>query len=917
VTVFGLVLARAARSRRGEGGGAARGQAGPVNERGGSSAIKGGEALTRLGAGRPLGPALANRMTGALGGDFSGVRVHTDPAAAEAAGSVNADAFTVGQHVYFGAGRFQPGAPGGDRLLAHELVHTMQQSGGAPAPQASLTVSQPGDRDEVEAHTLADHATSSDHVVRPASGPGSTNSPVVRRSPRRGSGALRIARSDLGTAGAVSAPPQTEASPVHTGPGWQVLNEVGVVRVEEPSAALRGARLRPEPTDGGPRAAEFVTLPESTHVHVVSQRHEPGNQGWRYVMVTDGPFIGRVGYVKEYLILTGLPDPLAIEYYIATPNERLQWLVENHPHFAAYDIKTGDDARTLAMAVWMANQEHGHRDGVYLNEEKLRAAKDPGWREGTKDKLDEYRRVLRPIFQAVELKHGKKIWLPGPAYVERLKDRDIIPTRPAWKNALVMVGKGVAGFVSGLVQGFVGSFVDLVVGIWDLIKTIFITVRDLFTGELFRKGGEVYDAIEKYLSSKTPGEVLSDLLNALTSAAGEMWTNFVRRWTANNLFDKWNYRGRVIGYLAAEVLMAVFSGGGSLAAKLLSKLGKVGKALQAILTKILGKIDDILDAIPGRKRFKKEADKHGDGKDTEAKQAPFAIAAAAVIAETNDVADMPTGVLKAQLFALKAKYHWITGFGAERQGPNVFTIWMYGSRYLVKPRYTTKVDEPGDAPAATTRPTKQRVNPPPREGPNVPETGRQLEKRVAEVDPPSNSYFGFLGGDRKTFNTLVKEVKEYQKKFQSGIKLRNSGVLGESAREVIDRNRRLKELWAMEEKPYRDELERLTKAMRDVRGDQRTSKVLEHRYDEVQKKLTGLTDWANGVVGKKRPDIVEFLPDERVVAVTDITQRPFDPSHNFKTQFYGVVLNRMTGYSVRALDWKGPLVANPLSKFSR
>ena len=644
-------------------------------------------------------------MTGALGGDFSGVRLHTDPPAARAAQSVDARAFTVGQHVYFGAGSYQPGAPAGERLLAHELVHTMQQGNTVPAPGTNLTVSRPGDREEVEAHRLADLATGPDVGTRTAVAP---VAPRVQRSPRAGSVGPRIARWGVGP-GLASSAPQSEPAPVHTGPGWQVMNKPGVVGADKPNATLPGARLRPVPDTEGPQKNEYVTLTEGTHVHVVSTKAAANEQGWRYVIVTEGEHMGRVGYAKEYLIEADLPDPQAVEYYIATPDLGLQWLVENHKHFEGYNITTGDDARSLAMAVYMANKEAG-RKGVYLNEDKLRKAQDPGLWEGAKDKFDEYRRVLRPIFQSVELQLGRKIWLPGPAYVDRLKDLNIIPTRAAWKNDLIKFGKAAAGFVSGLVQGFAGSIIDLVVGIWDLLKTIFNTVRDLFSGELVRKGKEVYTAIKTYMDEKDAGEILKDLVNALTTAAGEMWNGFVRKWTTDNLFDAWNFRGRVIGYLAAEILMAVFSGGSTLAAKLLSKLGKVGKVIEKILATILKKIDDVLDAVPGRKRFKKEGGKHGDGKDSKGKELPFAIASAAVIAESNDKLDTPIPLLKAQLWLLEKKYKWITDFRAERRGPGKFQIVMIGSHNVVDPEYTTKDDEPGDASGQATAPKRETVD---------------------------------------------------------------------------------------------------------------------------------------------------------------------------------------------------------------
>lgn len=63
-----------------------------------------------------------------LGQDLSQVRVHTDNAAARSAAGINAKAYTVRQHVVFGEGRYQPHSDSGKRLLAHELVHTLQQA---------------------------------------------------------------------------------------------------------------------------------------------------------------------------------------------------------------------------------------------------------------------------------------------------------------------------------------------------------------------------------------------------------------------------------------------------------------------------------------------------------------------------------------------------------------------------------------------------------------------------------------------------------------------------------------------------------------------------------------------------------------------------------------------------------------------
>jgi len=80
--------------------------------------------------GRPLDRELRGEMESGFGHDFSSVRVHTGAAAEQSAREVNAQAYTVGNHIVFGAGRFAPGAGEGRRLIAHELTHVMQQSGG-------------------------------------------------------------------------------------------------------------------------------------------------------------------------------------------------------------------------------------------------------------------------------------------------------------------------------------------------------------------------------------------------------------------------------------------------------------------------------------------------------------------------------------------------------------------------------------------------------------------------------------------------------------------------------------------------------------------------------------------------------------------------------------------------------------------
>lgn len=79
-------------------------------------------------AGQPLDGPTRAFFESRFGQDFSHVRLHTDAKAAESARSVNALAFTVGNQIAFGAGRYDPASLEGRKLLAHELTHTVQQT---------------------------------------------------------------------------------------------------------------------------------------------------------------------------------------------------------------------------------------------------------------------------------------------------------------------------------------------------------------------------------------------------------------------------------------------------------------------------------------------------------------------------------------------------------------------------------------------------------------------------------------------------------------------------------------------------------------------------------------------------------------------------------------------------------------------
>lgn len=106
--------------------------------------------------GQSLDKRTQSEMAARFGHDFSQVRIHTDARASETADTLGANAFTVGTDIVFGRGHYAPGSADGERLLAHELTHVVQQSQSGPGDWGRR--SNRGDESEREAETLATQA---------------------------------------------------------------------------------------------------------------------------------------------------------------------------------------------------------------------------------------------------------------------------------------------------------------------------------------------------------------------------------------------------------------------------------------------------------------------------------------------------------------------------------------------------------------------------------------------------------------------------------------------------------------------------------------------------------------------------------------------------------------------------------------
>ncbi|WP_396613695.1 DUF4157 domain-containing protein (plasmid) [Haloferax sp. S1W] len=107
--------------------------------------------------GQHLDSSIQQAIEERMGDSLGDVRIHTGPQAAKACEDINARAFTVGNHIAFNHGEYDPNSAEGQHVLAHELAHVRQQTGGAVSmlPQTGELEIDPDERLEREAEETA------------------------------------------------------------------------------------------------------------------------------------------------------------------------------------------------------------------------------------------------------------------------------------------------------------------------------------------------------------------------------------------------------------------------------------------------------------------------------------------------------------------------------------------------------------------------------------------------------------------------------------------------------------------------------------------------------------------------------------------------------------------------------------------
>lgn len=294
-------------------------------------------------AGRPLPSPTREAMESRFGADFGDVRVHTEPGAADEATALGASAYTLGRDIVFAEGEYEPGTEAGDRLIAHELTHVLQQSPDEEAtrPQAapaSGEVGESGSHPEAEAERNAEAVARGERVrVRPV--PGGVEGPqlyparigvhelAVHRDPDASSPVvLRLRRGDRFDAGevlggwqqvTVTRGRRTQQGYVPTTEG--LPNVFDPIQPQQPNPYLRPLRRGfPSLPGAGSRPTPYLarivntyarifpapptrTQPGQTATVVPAPIRDFGDNANIFVTVTDDPSVERLNLVSEWV----------------------------------------------------------------------------------------------------------------------------------------------------------------------------------------------------------------------------------------------------------------------------------------------------------------------------------------------------------------------------------------------------------------------------------------------------------------------------------------------------------------------------------------------------------------------------------------------------------------------------------------
>lgn len=573
------------------------------------------------GGGQNLDTNTQNEMGEKMGADLSDVKIHTDSKAHEMSEGINAKAFTHGQDIYFKQGNFNTTSTEGKSLLAHELTHTVQQKGGIQPKiqRVSEEYVKGEDLQSIWFKDIPELEAAFDGTL--VFGHGSAGLYVQRiqlamLKLQRLMGVKWLDETgkkflvDLGPKGddgdfgdytlksmiGVQKKFEMKSTNGNVGPETMGILDKTFFRQKELPVSYNQLKEEEKIHQAIPKTEYYsygrigATLETYADIASTGKNIYDVPSGKKTFKILYGETVniyaysddwyeiaykGKVGWVQKDYVKDPFPiDDEFAELYFVQSGENLGDIVAKH--YADID-EEHNDLRLLVFAVAKANVG---RTGVSINIE-----------EGI-DSLSGFEKMLlsdnseqaQAIWRTVQVKAGTNIWLPSKGKIYSMTMEGLISAGSMFEDVMEDL-EVLAYFIMGFFEGLIQSIIDLFVGIYELGKLAYKVI------ELLAHPNKMVLMFALVLSLDW-----EEVKAAILAIPGAIWDDFTGKWNSPVRTEAAEFRGKVIGYIVMEIILAIFTAGIFTEVKwvsfVLSKLGKTGDMLMTIINgtrNVLGK----------------------------------------------------------------------------------------------------------------------------------------------------------------------------------------------------------------------------------------------------------------------------------------------------------------------------------------
>ncbi|HHG86736.1 MAG TPA: DUF4157 domain-containing protein, partial [Bacteroidetes bacterium] len=274
-------------------------------------------------AGNGLPNDVRGQMEGAMGADFSSVKIEANSGKATQMGAL---AFAQGDSLHFAPGQFQPDSQAGKALIGHELAHVVQQREGR--------VKATGSENGMAVNTEASLEKEADQMGAAAA-----------------SAQLKTAESAAAPIADYAAPIQKASDPSQpqlTAFRGADVNRQGAIVADAANfgfAQASGMKIRSKPLPGNDHVISRLKYGKKVQVQAANS-----SGGWYFVIADNGT----AGWISQNFVVLNPPDAQARMHHITASN-LTEILDKEYVKKGAWKLSTGNDYTTLAAAVLSAN----------------------------------------------------------------------------------------------------------------------------------------------------------------------------------------------------------------------------------------------------------------------------------------------------------------------------------------------------------------------------------------------------------------------------------------------------------------------------------------------------------------------------------------------------------------------------------